>query len=55
MATEPYQNSSSRHDAPEPSAVEARQGLISGRVFLVLVTSLILAVIVMVIGYFVVR
>ena len=37
--------------AERKSAVEARQGVISGRVFLVLVTSLILAIAALVVGY----
>lgn len=35
--------------------MEARQGVISGRVFLVLVVSLLLAIIALVVGYFAVH
>ena len=49
MATEP------RHVAEERSPVEARQGVVSGRVFLVLVTSLVLVVIAFIIGWYIMR
>jgi len=39
----------------QKSGVEARQGLISGRVFLVLITSLFLAVVGMALGYWAVH
>jgi hypothetical protein len=55
MATEPHQNLKPTHVSPEPNAVQARQGVISGRVFLVLVTSVLLAVVALAISYFVVR
>ena len=56
MATEPYHDDpGARHAVTERSAVEARQGVISGRVFLVLVTSLTAAIIALVVGYFAVR
>lgn len=54
MATEPHQ-ATPRHERQEASAVEARQGVISGRVFLVLVVSLLLAIIALVVGYFAVH
>jgi hypothetical protein len=41
--------------ATTKSAVEARQGVISGRVILVLLTSLILAVVALAVGYWTVR
>jgi hypothetical protein len=53
MAMEPQHDPG--HPAAERSAVEARQGVISGRVLLVLVTSLVLAVIALAVGYLVVR
>lgn len=43
------------HPVQQKSAVAARQGLISGRVLLVLIASLILAVAGLVIGYWVVH
>jgi hypothetical protein len=43
------------HSGTEKTAIEARQGLISGRVILVLMTSLLLAVIALGIGYLLVR
>jgi len=56
MATEQFQDDpDARHPVTERSAVEARQGVISGRVLLVLVTSLTAAIIAMVVGYFAVR
>jgi hypothetical protein len=55
MATEPYQRADTPHVAEQRTAVEARQGVISGRVFLVLVTSVILAVIAMVVGWYIMR
>jgi hypothetical protein len=54
MATEPYHDDAG-HAVTERSAVEARQGVISGRVLLVLVTSLVAAVIALAVGYFAVR
>lgn len=54
MATEPHQ-SAAPHVEIETSAVEARQGLISGRVILVLLISLFLSVVALGIGYFLVR
>jgi len=41
--------------AAEKTAVEARQGVISGRVFLVLVVSLFLAIVALGIGYWAVH
>lgn len=55
MAMEPRQNAGQQHVGKVSSAVEARQGVISGRIFLVLVTSLVLAVVAIVVAYFVVR
>jgi hypothetical protein len=56
MATQPYHDDPhGRHAATERSPVEARQGVISGRVFLVLLTSLTAAIIALVVGYFAVR
>ena len=56
MATDPYHDGpGARGAATERSAVETRQGVISGRVILVLITSLVLAVIALTTGYFVVR
>jgi hypothetical protein len=55
MVTEPYQNDGRRHDTTELSAVEVRQGVISGRVLLVLMVSLLLAVVGLTVGYFVVH
>ena len=56
MATEQFQDDpDARHPVTERSAVEARQGVISGRVFLVLVSSLTAAIIAMIVGYFAVR
>ena len=49
MAMEP------RHIAEELSGVEARQGVISGRVLLVLITSLVLTVIALVAGWYIMR
>jgi len=43
------------HPAEQKSAVAARQGVISGRVFLVLITSLLLAVLTMGLSYWVVH
>jgi hypothetical protein len=43
------------HTGTEKTAVSARQGVISGRVLLVLVVSLVFAVLAMTIGYFAVR
>ena len=40
------------HVAEQRSAVEARQGVVSGRVFTVLVLSLILAIIAMAAGWY---
>jgi hypothetical protein len=56
MATEPYRDDPGRRGAAtERSAIETRQGVISGRVLLVLVTSLVLAVVALTTGYFAVR
>ena len=56
MATEPdHDDPRLRPAATERSSVEARQGVISGRVILVLITSLVLAVIALTTGYFAVR
>jgi hypothetical protein len=56
MATEPFPDDpGARHTVTERSAVQARQGVISGRVLLVLVTSLTAAIIALVVGYFAVR
>jgi len=56
MATEPYHDDPGlRRASTERSAVETRKGVINGRVILVLVTSLVLAVIAMTTGYLVVR
>jgi hypothetical protein len=54
MVTEPLQKFED-HVGKEATAVEARQGVISGRILLVLVTSLVLAIAAMIIGYFAVR
>jgi hypothetical protein len=54
MATEPLQKFGD-HVGKEATAVEARQGVISGRVFLVLITSLALAIVALVIGFFAVH
>jgi len=55
MAMEPRQYPEMPHVAEERTAVEARQGVISGRVLLVLVTSLILAIVAMAIGWYIFR
>jgi hypothetical protein len=55
MATEPYQIDRPHHEVIQPSAVEARQGVISGRVLLVLVTSVLLAIIALIVSYFAVH
>lgn len=56
MAIQPLRDvRNTRHVAPEPTGVEARQGVISGRVLLVLVVSLVLAAVAMVAGYLAVR
>jgi hypothetical protein len=55
MAMEQRQNAESPHIAEERTAVEARQGVISGRVLLVLVTSVILAIIAMAVGWYIMR
>jgi hypothetical protein len=56
MATEPYHDDPGvRHAATQRSPVETRQGVISGRVFLVLVSSTIAAIIALVVAYFVMR
>jgi hypothetical protein len=55
MAMESHQDIGPRHEAEERTAVEARQGVISGRVLLVLLTSLVLAIIAITIGWYVMR
>jgi hypothetical protein len=45
------QNERPDHDGKVASAVEARQGVISGRVVLVLLTSLLLAVIALAVSF----
>jgi hypothetical protein len=56
MATEPFHDDpGAGHAVTERSAVEARQGVISGRVLLVLVTSLTATIIALVVGYLAVR
>lgn len=45
MAVDQQQNDHGLYPAKQRSAVAARQGVISGRVFLVLIVSLLLAVI----------
>lgn len=53
MATEPFHDDpGAQHAVTERSAVEARQGVISGRVLLVLLTSVTAAIIALVVGYF---
>ncbi len=49
---EPRQDAGAPHVVEQRSAVEARQGVISGRVFLVLATSLILAIVAMAAGWY---
>ena len=59
MALEPYHPAAAppaaNPEATEVSPVEARQGIISGRVILVLLVSLFLSVLALGIGYFIVR
>lgn len=55
MATETQQDVRPEHQAAERSAIEARQGVISGRVLLVLVTSLFLAIVAIAVGWYVMR
>jgi hypothetical protein len=55
MAMEPRPNTGLPHVTPEPTAVEARQGVISGRVLAVLVTSILLGVLALAISFFVVH
>jgi hypothetical protein len=56
MATEPiHDDPGAEHAVTQRSPVEVRQGVISGRVFLVLVSSLTAAIIALVVGYFAVR
>jgi len=43
------------HAAEQRTAVEARQGVISGRVLMVLVTSLVLVIVAMAVGWYVMR
>jgi len=55
MATEPRQYTGPHHDTHEATAIEARQGVISGRVLTVLVASLVLAILALAVGYLVVH
>ena len=55
MAVEQHQNDRGLHPAKQRSAVAARQGVISGRVFLVLLVSLLLAVIALGVSFWLVR
>ena len=55
MDTEPFQGNPPRRPDNAKSAVEARQGVISGRIILVLLTSLFLAVVALTAGFFLVR
>ena len=55
MAREPHQSATQRQVEPATSAVDARQGVISGRVILVLLISLFLAVVALSVGYFAVH
>ena len=55
MAIEPRPYTETDHVRQEASAVEARQGVISGRVVTVLVVSLVLAIVALAIGYFIVH
>jgi len=52
MATEQYRNDDPAHRGKVASAVAARQGVISGRVVLVLLVSLVLAVIALGASYY---
>jgi hypothetical protein len=51
MDMEQRQNDESDHRGKVASAVEARQGVISGRILLVLLTSLLLVVITLAVSY----
>ena len=55
MATDPRQTASSPHAGTETTTDAARQGVTSGRVITVLLVSLALAILGMVIGYFLIR
>ena len=55
MASDPRQNPGPDHIRKEVSATEARQGVISGRVLLVLIVSLVVVVIAFIVGWYVMR
>jgi hypothetical protein len=52
MATEQYQNDDPAHRGKVASPVEARQGVISGRIVTVLLVSLVLAIIALGASYY---